>query len=73
MILFVRNNSNTRGRNFKIIKKLFKSNVCMNIVCNRSVSVWNDLPNEWVSRDSVISFKRRLKRYDPSTYCTRCG
>ena len=27
----------------------FKRNICMNIfVCNRSVSVWNDLPNEVV-------------------------
>ena len=45
----------------------------MNIFCNRSMSVWNDLPNEWVSCDSVISFNSRLTGYDPCKYCTRCG
>ena len=70
---FVRNNSNTRGHDFIITKQLFKSNVCMIFFGNRSVSVWNDLLIEWVSCDSVIGFKSRLKRYDPSKYCTRFG
>ena len=45
----------------------------MNYFCNRSVSVWNGLPNEWVSGDSIISFKSRLKRCELSKYCTRRG
>ena len=69
--LFIRNNSNTCEHNFKITKNYFKVTFDLIFFCNRSVSVSNDLPKkEWVSCDSVLCFKRRLKRYDLSnTVC----
>ena len=42
------------------------NNVIKDIMYGLLISIimdWNDLPNEWIPCDSVLSFKSRLKRY----------
>ena len=50
-------NSNTRGHNFKIIR--FSINNNGNEFSNRSVNVWNSLPDAVVNCNSLSQFKNK--------------
>ena len=62
--------SATRGNGFKLYKGQVKYDLRKYFFTNRIVDVWNSLPENVVSADSVNSFKNRLDRYwiDQSVY-----
>lgn len=60
---FTFSDSNTRGHDLKLYKDRFCSNIGKFSFCNRSVDLWNLLPNNIVACNSVNSFKNNLDRY----------
>ena len=59
-------NSNTRGHNFKI--KRFSININGNEFSNRSLNVWNALPDAVVNCNSLSQFKFKLKSCNIDKY-----
>ena len=54
---------NTRNNGFKIIGKNFRSEESKHFFFNRIVNVWNSLPSQVVSCNTVESFKGRLDKF----------
>jgi hypothetical protein len=52
--------SNTRGHSYKIAKKRCQSSLRQNFFSNRVVNLWNSLPEDVVSSDSLNGFKNSL-------------
>ena len=68
-------NSRTRGNKLKIAKPRHRLGIRGNYFLNRSVNMWNSLPDEVVSAPSVDSFKSRLDKHWavlPSLYDPEC-
>ena len=53
----------TRGNMYKLIPVRCKYVLRKNVLTNRAVCIWNSLPNNVVSAESVKSFKSRLDRF----------
>ena len=49
--------SNTRGHNFKIYKRAFRSNFGKYSFGSRVIADWNSLPSEIVMADNILRFK----------------
>ena len=62
-------NSNTRGHNFQIKRLSVNNNG--NEFSNRSVNVWNSLPDAVVNCNSLSQFKYKLKSCNIDKYCVR--
>ena len=58
--LFVRNQSHTRGHDFKLFVPRCTTDIRARYFSLRVVPVWNSLPNEVVCASSVLQFKRLL-------------
>ena len=50
----------TRGHNFRIVKKRFRTEAGANLFSNFAVNEWNELPQGVVDAPSVDAFKARL-------------
>ena len=59
---FAEHNS-TRGHQYKLAKKYSHLDCRKYFFVNRVVNVWNALPDEIVSSDSLYSFKRKVSSY----------
>jgi hypothetical protein len=57
---FVLSSGNLRGHRFKLFKKRFSSNIGKYSFSNRVVDVWNKLPDNIVSCNTVASFKGKI-------------
>ena len=62
-------NSNTQDQNFKI--KRFSVNNTGNEFSNRSVNVWNSLPDAVVNCNSLSLIEYKLESCNIDNYCTR--
>ena len=58
--LLTHNNSNTRGNDFKLLKRRVNSTQYLNFFTNRVINPWNKLPRETVNAGSVNSFKHHI-------------
>ena len=52
--------NNLRGHSYKLYKKSFNTNIGKFSFSNRAVDVWNRLPNDVVSCNTVTCFKVKL-------------
>ena len=52
--------SNTRGHSYKLAKSLCSHNIYKYFFTNRIVDLWNSLPNEVVSVQSLHTFKYKV-------------
>jgi hypothetical protein len=59
---FTFNVGNLRGHRFKLFKNRFNCNIGKYAFSNRVVDVWNSLPDDIVSCDTISSFKAKLDR-----------
>ena len=57
----------TRGHNYKLYKSHAKCQSRINFFANRTVNLWNSLPENIVNADSVNSFKNALDSYFTSS------
>lgn len=61
--LFVLSNTKLRVRDLKLFKNRFGTNTGTYVFCNRVVDVWNDLPDDAISGNTLNLFKTKLDRY----------
>jgi hypothetical protein len=55
------NRNNTRGHSMKLFQFKSRTNIRLNYFINRSIRVWNSLPDELVILRNTKTFKRELK------------
>ena len=56
-----KNDSRTRGHAFQLrLRTIPRLDICKNFFANRVVNMWNDLPAEAVSSNSVTQFKAKI-------------
>ena len=58
---------NTRRHEFCLKQKSFKSTIQHNFFKNRIVPIWNQLPSEIVSTQTLENFKNKIKHFDFSS------
>ena len=61
-ILVLDNNSITRNNGLKLRGKTFKTDIAKNFFTNRIVDVWNKLPSDVVSANTINEFKNRIDK-----------
>ena len=61
-------NTHLRGNRFKLVKSKFASVRDANFFVNCVVNIWNSLPDNIVTAESVSSFKHRLDSFDFSDW-----
>lgn len=59
----LRKDSNTRGHNLKLYKERPRLDVRKYSFTQRTVDIWNDLPNSVVNAPTIKTFEGRLDRY----------
>ena len=64
----LRTESKTRGHEYKLIVENCEINVRKNFFAQRVVKVWNSLPAETISFDSLSQFKQSLLKIDLKLY-----
>jgi hypothetical protein len=58
-----RTDTNTRGHSLKIYKKRPRLDIRKHSFFNRTVDIWNSLPQNVINADSVITFESRLDKH----------
>ena len=53
----------TRGNSMKLTKQRYRCNTRGNFFANRTVNLWNNLPDSIITAPSVNAFKNRLDRH----------
>ena len=56
-------NHNTRGHKYKLFKPRCRLNIRKNSFCIRVVNMWNNLSENVVTANTLLTFERRLDRY----------
>lgn len=69
---FVLSNTNTlRGHRLKLYKKQVRTNFGKYCFSNRVVNIWNALPEDAISSNTVATFKHKLDHYFKHVMCLR--
>ena len=58
----------TRGHSYKLFINRCNKSVLSNFFINRTAPVWNFLPSDCFSRDSLFHFKKSIKKVDFSRF-----
>ena len=66
---FAFNTNATRGHNFKLKVQYSRKNYRKYFFSNRVVTIWNELPNEIVLKNSLNAFKKGINTLNLSRYC----
>ena len=66
---FSLNSNSTRGHNLKINFQHARLNCRKYFFVNRTIPIWNQLPNEIVNCSNVNAFKNKIANYNIDQYC----